>query len=219
MNHIAIDGPSGAGKSTIAKRLAKRLGCLYLDTGAMYRTVGLMAKRAGVDTHDDAALEKMLEGARIETRMTEKGQRMILDGEDVEDLIRTQEISMAASDVAACPSVRRALVRMQQEIAHQNDVVMDGRDIGTRVLPDAPYKFFLTASPQERAKRRLKELEARGERVTYEEVLRDVERRDEQDTTRKESPLTLAPDATEVATDDLGIEEVVQVLLALMGKI
>jgi cytidylate kinase len=219
MNHIAIDGPSGAGKSTIAKLLAKKLNCLYLDTGAMYRTVGLMAKRRGVDTHDDAALGKMLEGARIEARMTENGQRMLLDGEDVEDSIRTPEISMAASDVAACPSVRRALVGMQQEIARENDVVMDGRDIGTRVLPDAEHKFFLTASPEVRAKRRLDEFKKKGERVTLEEVLQDVRKRDEQDTTRKESPLTLAPDATEVPTDDLGIEDVVQVLLALMGKI
>ena len=218
MLHIAIDGPSGAGKSTIAKALAAQLGCIYLDTGAMYRTVGLMARRAGLDTHDDAALAKMLENADIQVKLTEEGQRMLLNGEDVEGLIRTPEVSMAASDVAVCPSVRRLLVRKQQEIAAVNDVVMDGRDIGTRVLPDAQYKFFLTASPEVRAMRRFDELRDKGQAVTYDSVLEDVRRRDEQDTTRKESPLTMAADATEVSTDDLNADEVVQVIMALMGR-
>ena len=216
--HIAIDGPSGAGKSTIAKAIAKQLGCIYLDTGAMYRTVGLLAKRSGIDTKDDAALEKMIKDAQIRVTMTENGQHMILNGEDVEGLIRTQEISMAASDVAVCPSVRREMVKIQRAIAAENDVVMDGRDIGTRVLPNAEYKFFLTASPEVRAKRRYDELVAKGQDVVYEEVLKDVKARDLQDTTRKESPLTLAPDATEVQTDDLDAEEVVQVIMALMGR-
>lgn len=218
MLHIAIDGPSGAGKSTIAKALAAQLGCIYLDTGAMYRTVGLMARRAGLDTHDDTALARMLENADIQVKLTEEGQRMLLDGEDVEGLIRTPEVSMAASDVAVCPSVRRLLVRKQQEIASQNDVVMDGRDIGTRVLPDAQFKFFLTASPEVRAMRRFDELRDKGQAVTYDSVLEDVKRRDEQDTTRKESPLTMAADATEVSTDDLNADEVVQVIMALMGR-
>ena len=218
MLHIAIDGPSGAGKSTIAKALAAQLGCIYLDTGAMYRTVGLMARRAGLDTHDDTALARMLENADIQVKLTEEGQRMLLDGEDVEGLIRTPEVSMAASDVAVCPSVRRLLVRKQQEIAAQNDVVMDGRDIGTRVLPDAQYKFFLTASPEVRAMRRFDELRDKGQAVTYDSVLEDVKRRDEQDTTRKESPLTMAAEATEVSTDDLNADEVVQVIMALMGR-
>ena len=218
MLHIAIDGPSGAGKSTIAKALATQLGCIYLDTGAMYRTVGLMARRAGIDTHDDAALADMLKNADIQVKLTEEGQRMLLNGEDVEGLIRTPAVSMAASDVAVCPSVRRLLVRKQQEIAAQNDVVMDGRDIGTRVLPDAQYKFFLTASPEVRAMRRFDELRDKGQAVTYDSVLEDVKRRDEQDTTRKESPLTIAPDATEVSTDDLNADEVVQVIMALMGR-
>lgn len=218
MLHIAIDGPSGAGKSTIAKALAAQLGCIYLDTGAMYRTVGLMARRAGLDTHDDTALARMLENADIQVKLTEEGQRMLLDGEDVEGLIRTPEVSMAASDVAVCPSVRRLLVRKQQEIAAVNDVVMDGRDIGTRVLPDAQYKFFLTASPEVRAMRRFDELRDKGQAVTYDSVLEDVKRRDQQDTTRKESPLTMAADATEVSTDDLNADEVVQVIMALMGR-
>ena len=216
--HIAIDGPSGAGKSTIAKALAANLGCIYLDTGAMYRTVGLMAKRSGIDTKDDAALAAMLEKADIRVTMTEDGQRMMLAGEDVEDLIRTPEISMAASDVAVCPSVRKKMVALQHAIAAETDVVMDGRDIGTRVLPDAEYKFFLTASPEVRAMRRFDELRNKGKDVTYDDVLEDVKARDLQDTTRKESPLTLAPDATEVQTDDLNAEEVVQVIMALMGR-
>ena len=216
--HIAIDGPSGAGKSTIAKALARDLGCIYLDTGAMYRTVGLLAKRSGIDTKDDAALEKMIKGADIRVTMTENGQHMVLNGEDVESLIRNEEIGMAASDVAVCPSVRREMVRLQQAIAADNDVVMDGRDIGTRMLPNAEYKFFLTASPEVRAKRRFDELVKKGMVVVYEDVLEDVKARDLQDTTRKESPLTLAPDATEVQTDDLTADEVVQVLMALMGR-
>ena len=216
--HIAIDGPSGAGKSTIAKRLAEKLNCLYLDTGAMYRTVGLLAARKGVDNRDDGALAKLLQGADIRVTRIDGKQHMLLDGEDVEDLIRTPEMSMAASNVSACASVRRAMVAMQQNIARDCDVVMDGRDIGTRVLPDAEYKFFLTASPEVRAKRRFDELQARGENVEYDQVLSDVRQRDLQDTTRKESPLTLAPDATEVETDDLSIDEVVQVLLSLMGQ-
>lgn len=216
--HIAIDGPSGAGKSTIAKALAANLGCIYLDTGAMYRTVGLMAKRRGIGTKDDEKLGEMLKGADIRVSMTEEGQRMLLEGEDVEDLIRTPEISMAASDVAVCPSVRRRMVELQQAIAAENDVVMDGRDIGTRVLPNAEYKFFLTASPEVRAMRRFDELRNKGQKVTYDDVLEDVKARDLQDTTRKESPLTLAPDATEVQTDDLNAEEVVQVIMALMGR-
>ncbi len=218
MLHIAIDGPSGAGKSTIAKALSAELGCIYLDTGAMYRTVGLLAKRKNVNTKDDAALAEMLKTADIQVWMTENGQRMVLNGEDVEKLIRTPEMSMAASDVAVCPSVRAAMVRIQQEIAEKNDVVMDGRDIGTRVLPNAQYKFFLNASPEVRAMRRFDELKNKGQDVVYDDVLADVKARDLQDTTRKESPLTLAPDATEVATDDLNAEEVVQVLMALMGR-
>ena len=215
---IAIDGPAGAGKSTVARAASAELGAMYLDTGAMYRTVGLMAKRSGVNTKDDAGLAKLLETADIRVVMTEDGQRMLLAGEDVEDLIRTPEISMAASDVAVCPSVRKKMVALQQAIARENDVVMDGRDIGTRVLPNAEYKFFLTASPEVRAMRRFDELRNKGKDVTYDDVLADVKARDLQDTTRKESPLTLAPDATEVQTDDLNAEEVVQVIMALMGR-
>ena len=216
--HIAIDGPSGAGKSTVARRLAKELGCVYMDTGAMYRAVGLLAHRLGVDDRDDEALGRMLEGVEIRAVRTPEGQRTLLNGEDVEDSIRTQEIGMAASNVAACPSVRRALVAMQRQAAQGCDVVMDGRDIGTNVLPNAEHKFFLTASPRVRAKRRCEELLARGQAAEFAQILREVQERDEQDMTRKESPLVRAADAVEVRTDDLGIDEVVQVLLALMGR-
>ena len=215
---IAIDGPVGAGKSTIAQGVADALGILHLDTGAMYRAMGLKALRAGIDPKDTAAAEALCAETNIAVEMGPAGQKTLLDGEDVSNLIRTPEVSMAASDVAVCPSVRRLLVRKQQEIAAVNDVVMDGRDIGTRVLPDAQYKFFLTASPEVRAMRRFDELRDKGQAVTYDSVLEDVKRRDEQDTTRKESPLTMAADATEVSTDDLNADEVVQVIMALMGR-
>ena len=216
--HIAIDGPSGAGKSTVAKALAKEMNCIYLDTGAMYRTVGLLATRKGVDTHDDAALAKMLKSAKIEVRLLPEGQHMILDGEDVEGLIRNEVIAKAASDVAVCPSVRKILVDIQRSIAAENDVVMDGRDIGTHVLPNAEYKFFVTASPEVRAERRYKQLLAAGQEADLEKVLEDVKMRDDQDIHRKESPLQVAEDAMEVNTDTLSIEETVSLLMAMTGQ-
>ena len=177
--HVAIDGPSGAGKSTVARRLARELGCVYMDTGAMYRAVGLLAHRLGVDDRDDEALGRMLEaGVEIRAALAPEGQRTLLNGEDVEDQIRTQEIGMAASNVAACPSVRRALVTMQRQAAQGCDVVMDGRDIGTNVLPRAEHKFFLTASPRVRAQRRCDELRARGQAAEFDQILREVQERD-----------------------------------------
>ena len=217
--HVAIDGPSGAGKSTVARRLAKALGCVYMDTGAMYRAVGLLARRKNVDERDDAALKRMLEGVEIRAVLSPEGQRTLLNGEDVESSIRNQEIGMAASNVAACPSVRRALVEMQRRAAQGCDVVMDGRDIGTNVLPNAEHKFFLTASPEVRARRRCDEMRARGQAADLPTILKEVQERDAQDTTRKESPLIRAADAVEVRTDDLSIDEVVEVLLALMGRL
>ena len=216
--HIAIDGPSGAGKSTVAKALAKEMNCIYLDTGAMYRTVGLLAVRKGVDTHDDAALAQMLKSAKIEVRLLPEGQHMMLNGEDVEGLIRNEKIGMAASDVAVCPSVRKILVDIQRGIAAENDVVMDGRDIGTHVLPNAEYKFFLTASPEVRAKRRYDQLIANGQEADYNKVLEDVIKRDDQDIHRKESPLQVAEDAMEINTDGLSIEETVSLLMAMTGQ-
>ncbi len=217
--HIAIDGPSGAGKSTVAKALAREMNCIYLDTGAMYRTVGLLATRLGVDTHDDKALAKMLKNAKIEVKLLPEGQHMLLNGEDVEGLIRNETIAMAASDVAVCPSVRKILVDIQRAIAEENDVVMDGRDIGTHVLPNAEYKFFVTASPEVRAKRRYDQLIKNGQEADYEQVLTDVKNRDYQDTHRAESPLQVAEDAVEVNTDGLTIEEEVSLLMAMTGQL
>ncbi|MDR3085706.1 MAG: (d)CMP kinase [Christensenellaceae bacterium] len=218
--HIAIDGPSGAGKSTIAKALAQRLGLTYLDTGAMYRAVGLKALRLGLDLRDAAALEGMLKGTTLRVERGENGldQRLFLDGEEISAAIRSSEVTWAATVVSTLLPVRAWLVSMQREIAKGQDIVMDGRDIGTKVLPDADFKFFLTADDAIRAARRHLELRQKGENIALETVLTELRRRDLQDSTRAESPLTLAKDATVVDSGDLSIDEVVELLLALMGK-
>lgn len=202
---IAIDGPSGAGKSTIAKTVAQKLGIDYIDTGAMYRALGLKMLRMGIPMREDAALAAMLE----ETDIDFSGGRVYLDGEDVSDQIRTQEISKAASDCSAFASVRRKLVELQQKMARAKSVIMDGRDIGTVVLKDAPYKYFLTASDEERALRRFRELAAKGEPQTYEEVLEQIRQRDYNDTHRAVTPLRKAEDAVEIDSTAMSIEEVV----------
>lgn len=202
---IAIDGPSGAGKSTIAKTVARKLDIDYIDTGAMYRALGLKMLRMGVPMREDAALAAMLE----ETDIDFSGGRVYLDGEDVSDQIRTQEISKAASDCSAFASVRRKLVELQQKMARAKSVIMDGRDIGTVVLKDAPYKYFLTASDEERALRRFRELAAKGEPQTYEEVLEQIRQRDYNDTHRAVTPLRKAEDAVEIDSTAMSIEEVV----------
>ena len=202
---IAIDGPSGAGKSTIAKTVARKLGIDYIDTGAMYRALGLKMLRMGVPMREDAALAAMLE----ETDIDFSGGRVYLDGEDVSDQIRTQEISKASSDCSAFASVRRKLVELQQKMARAKSVIMDGRDIGTVVLKDAPYKYFLTASDEERALRRFRELAAKGEPQTYEEVLEQIRQRDYNDTHRAVTPLRKAEDAVEIDSTAMSIEEVV----------
>lgn len=217
--HIAIDGPSGAGKSTIARALAKKMNLVYLDTGAMYRGVGLKALQKGVDVRDGEALEEMLKETRLFITRENGEQRVLLDGEDVTDFIRTPEVSMAASTASAAGQVRRRLVQMQQELAKGIDVVMDGRDIGTKVLPDAEYKFFLTASEEVRARRRHLELTEKGQKIAFKEVLADIKKRDLQDSTREESPLVCAEDATVVDTSDLNIDEVIETLLYLMGRL
>lgn len=186
---IAVDGPSGAGKSTLAKMLAEALGYLYVDTGAIYRTVGLSACRRGVDPGDGAAVVPMLAGLDIDLRHGEDGlQHMYLDGEDVTDEIRRPEISKYASAVSALPQVRAFLMDMQRELARRQNVIMDGRDIGTVVLPGADVKIFLTAAPEDRAKRRYAELLQRGHGGDYETVLRDIIQRDENDTRRAAAP-------------------------------
>ena len=205
---VAIDGPSGAGKSTIAKLCAEALGLLYVDTGAIYRTVGLAAREAGVDPKDPDAVEVLLPLVKINMNHDESGlQRMMLNGRDVTDEIRHPDISLYASAVSAIPAVRAFLLDMQRQLARENSVVMDGRDIGTVVLPDADVKVFLTATPEDRAQRRYEELLQRGAKTSYEEVLRDLKKRDEADSTRKAAPLRPAADAICVDTTGNTLEE------------
>ena len=214
---IAIDGPSGAGKSTIARKTAEKFGFIYVDTGAIYRTVGLAAYRRGIASKDSAAVIAMLPELHIELRHGADGlQRMFLDGEDVSDAIRMPEISICASDVSSLPAVRSFLLEMQRKLAREHNVVMDGRDIGTVVLPDADLKIFLTASAEQRAKRRMLELEAKGVDASFDEVLKDIEYRDDQDTKRAAAPLRAAEDAVRVDTSSLNFEESAAVLAGLV---
>ena len=205
---VAIDGPSGAGKSTIARRVSEEFGFIYVDTGAIYRTVGLAAALRKLDPKDKAAVVAMLPEISIRLAYGEDGlQHMYLDGEDVTSRIRTPEISLYASGVSAHPEVRAYLMEMQRSLARENDVVMDGRDIGTVVLPDAGLKIFLTASPEARARRRCSELVAKGQDVQYEDVLRDLTVRDENDSTRAAAPLKAAEDALLLDTTEMDFEE------------
>ena len=205
---VAIDGPSGAGKSTIARRVSEEFGFIYVDTGAIYRTVGLAAALRKLDPKDKAAVVAMLPEIGIRLAYGEDGlQHMYLDGEDVTSRIRTPEISLYASGVSAHPEVRAYLMEMQRSLARENDVVMDGRDIGTVVLPDAGLKIFLTASPEARARRRYSELVAKGQDVQYEDVLRDLKLRDENDSTRAAAPLKAAEDALLLDTTEMDFEE------------
>lgn len=204
---IAIDGPSGAGKSTLARMTAKRFGYIYVDTGALYRTVGLYTLRQGVDTTDSNAVAALLPDINIQMRYDGAGvQRMILNGEDVSDLIRTPEVSMAASNVSALPPVRAFLLDTQRKMAAENDVIMDGRDIGTVVLPEARVKIFLTASAHERARRRCRELREKGIETDFEAVLHDIELRDKNDSSRDIAPLRPAQDAVMCDTTDLDLD-------------
>lgn len=216
MISVAIDGPSGAGKSSLAKRLAKELGYLYVDTGAMYRAIGLYAKRAGADTKNAAAVEALLPQVRVELKYVDGAQRVLLCGEDVSEAIRAEEIGMAASDVSAHPAVRRFLLDTQRNMALTHDLLMDGRDIGTVILPNATVKIFLTASPEARAKRRMLELQQKGQPAEYETVLEDIRRRDWQDTHRETAPLKQAEDAVLVDTSELDFEESFRALKRLI---
>ena len=216
---IAIDGPSGAGKSTIARTAAKRFGFIYVDTGAIYRTVGLAAYRGGIDRRDASAVEALLPQLEIAMRYTDAGeQHMYLNGEDVTALIREPEISICASDVAALPAVRAFLMELQRRMARENSVIMDGRDIGTVVLPDAEVKIFLTASAEARARRRLLELEQKGMKQSFDEVLRDIEYRDEQDSHRAAAPLKKAEDAIVVDTSELDFDESLELVVKTMQR-
>ncbi len=213
---IAIDGPVGAGKSTIAHGLAEALGILHLDTGAMYRALGLKALREGVNPHDPMAAEALSEQTEISVSLSGGAQRTFLDGEDVTALIRTPEVSAAASAVSTAEGVRRRMVALQRQSVAQVDAVLDGRDIGTRVLPDATFKFYLNASPEVRAKRRFDELRAKGERCAYEDVLADLLARDTQDMGRTVDPLRRAKDALEIDTTHLPEREVLELLLKIV---
>lgn len=216
---IAIDGPSGAGKSTLARRIAGKLGYLYVDTGAIYRTVGCYARMRGIDPGDEAAVTAGLSEISVELAYGEDGlQHMLLNGEDVTEAIRLPEISLCASAVSAHPGVRAFLLEMQRKLGREHSVVMDGRDIGTVVLPDAEVKIFLTASPEVRAKRRCLELEGRGTPQPYEAVLREIEERDWNDTHRPVAPLRQAEDAALLDTTDLSFQESEDALLRIIRE-
>ena len=211
---VALDGPAGAGKSSIAKRAAKALGFIYVDTGALYRTIGLAATRAQVEPVDSSQLDKLLEEIKVElTFSKDAGQIVLLNGEDVSDEIRTPEASMMASKISAVPKVRAYLLDLQRNMAKENNVIMDGRDIGTVVLPDAQVKIFLTASPEARAGRRYKELIEKGMSVKYEDILSDVIERDYNDTHRDVAPLKPAEDSVTVDTTELDFEQSVEAIL------
>lgn len=210
---IGIDGPAGAGKSTVAKLVAKTLGIPYLDTGAMYRTVAVAAVRNGVGFTDEEAIAALVGRITIGVRYENGEQRMLLDGEDVTGILRTEEISQGASLVSRVPAVRDRLVELQREIAHEQRVIMDGRDICTNVLPDTPYKFFVTASAEERANRRYKQLLEAGQEADYDTILKDIVRRDRQDSERAYKPLYCGADTTLIDTTNMTIEEAVAAVL------
>ena len=206
---VAIDGPSGVGKTTTSKRVAQTLGIPHIDTGAMYRAIGLAAQRVGIAFNDADALEELTARSSIEFRPGDPP-RVLLNGEDITDLIRTPEISMAASHVSAVPVVRRSLVKLQQELGKRAGGVLEGRDIGTKVFPDTTHKFFLTARPEVRARRRHEELVAKGVATDFEEVLSETTLRDRQDSTRADSPLKFDETYTVIDTSDCTIDQVVE---------
>ncbi len=211
---IAIDGPAGAGKSTIAKAAAKALGYIYVDTGAMYRALGLFALRNSIEPDNRESVKELLEKAEVTLSRNEKGEQLvILNGEDVSSLIRTEQVSMAASKISAIPEVRAFLLDLQRDMAKKYNVIMDGRDIGTVVLPDAKVKIFLTASAEIRAKRRYDELILKGDNVVYEDVLADVIKRDDNDMNRPIAPLKPAEDSILVDTSKLSLQESIDLLI------
>ena len=213
--NIAIDGPAGAGKSTIAKKVSAALEFIYIDTGAMYRAVALKAIRENIDTKNQEKLSEIVKNIDITLSHVDNTQRIFLDGEDVSDLIRTPEVSVGASNVAVFPEVRLKMVDLQRKIAKDKDIVMDGRDIGSYVLPNANLKIFLTASVDERSKRRYIELAQKGQNVSLEEVKKDMIFRDNNDSSRAFAPLMKVSDAIEVDTTALSIDEVVEKILYL----
>ena len=215
MYNIAIDGPAGAGKSTIAKIVAKELGFIYVDTGAMYRTLALACFRDGIDTSDEAAVVAKCESVEVTLGYEDGTQKVFLNGEDVSTEIRREEIGNLTSAIAVYPGVRKILVALQKDLAAKNDVVMDGRDIGTAVLPNADLKIYLTASVETRAKRRYDELVEKGQTCDLKEIEKDIEDRDYRDMNREVSPLSQADDAVLVDSSDMSIDEVVAKIISL----
>ena len=218
MVSIAIDGPAGAGKSSVAKAAAKKLGYIYVDTGALYRTVGLKFSRLGFNTELNCDIEKILSDTDIKIVFVEGEQRVLLDGEDVSDFIRTPEASMMASAVSAKPPVRAFLLEMQRKLARENNVLMDGRDIGTVVLPNATVKIFLTASPKERAQRRYKELIEKGMDVSFDDIYNDICQRDYNDSHREIAPLKPAEDSVLADTTGNTVDESVDMILDIVKE-
>ncbi|MBE6866117.1 MAG: (d)CMP kinase [Oscillospiraceae bacterium] len=218
MYSIALDGPGGAGKSTIAKQVAKRRGIVYVDTGAMYRAIALYMLKNNVDIHNEELVVSQLENVDIRLEYREGAQCVILNGEDVSTAIRENEVSMAASVTSAYKQVRAFLMDTQRNVAKTTSVIMDGRDIGTVVLPDAQVKIFLSADSRVRAQRRFAELQAKGDNTPFEEVLADIEKRDWQDTHRKEAPLRQADDAVLLDTSFLDFEQAVQAVLNIIDE-
>jgi cytidylate kinase len=214
---IAIDGPAGSGKSIMAKLLSEKKGYVYLDTGAMYRTVALKAIRCGIDTLDGEKLEELIKNIDLKLVIKDNIQHMFLDGECVDPLIRTNEVSKGASDVSKFPPVRLFLVEMQRDVAKKYNVVMEGRDIGTYVLPDADFKFYLTASNEKRAERRYKQMIEAGKNTTYDEIFADIIYRDKQDSGRDFAPLKKADDAILIDTTGKNIDEVFRTLLGYIN--
>ena len=217
--NIAIDGPVGAGKSSIADQVAQRLNILHLDTGAMYRAFGLYALRSGTDLASEAALSALAEDVDLQVKYENGAQRTLLFGEDVSELIRTGEVSAAASAVSKWPAVRRRMVRAQQEMARTADMLIDGRDIGTVVLRDSPCKIFLTAAAEERARRRYLQQMEKGDTTPYEQVLRELNARDEQDMNRKTDPLRQAEDAVLVDSTNMTQEETVEAIVRIVEDV
>lgn len=215
---VAIDGPAGAGKSTIAKATSKKMQFVYIDTGAMFRAVGLAALRAEIDPNDVDRVNEMLPSVNIDISHSEDGQQVFLNGENVSKEIRMPEVSVAASDISKIPQVRKKLLELQRSIAEKTDVIMDGRDIGTVVLPDAQLKIFLTASVEERAMRRYKELVEKGIECDFDEVKRDMEYRDKNDSEREIAPLKPAEDSVIVDTTGKTLSESVEIILGIISE-
>lgn len=218
MYNIALDGPSGSGKSTLAKALSKKLNILYLDTGAMYRACGLKAKKLGISTKDEEMVKTFIDDIDIKIKYKDGSQITMLDGEDVSLKIRENDISMLASNISALKCVREKLVSLQREIAKEQSCVLDGRDIGTNVLPFAKYKFYITATTKERTNRRYNELKAKGQEVDFDTLYKEIETRDYNDSHREFAPLRQAEDAILVDTTNMNVDEVINFVLSYIKE-